>query len=327
MDNVRLNYEDFLTVVKELLEKKSNEKYGAGTVVTVEKIYKANQSAKMVFCIREKFSNISPVIYTEKYYEEYKSGMEPETVVDRICREYDAGRCAVSMDTGSFAKWESAADHVYLRLVNTGRNEELLKELPHRDFFDMSVIYYLEFDNILVGNGTAMIFDRQLAAWKIKEDDLYRVAWENTYRKKGCQNKCLSEWMEELLIAQIRNADSEISHETAQKLAAEFRNSLYEMDKDPIYLMTNQDQFYGASVILFPDYLEEFAAKCGGNYYILPVSIHEVLLVSADSLDYVFLRDALEQINRDQEREEGIFLSDRVYCYDSMTGRIVEAED
>lgn len=79
---------------------------------------------------------------------------------------------------------------------------------------------------------------------------------------------------------------------------------------------TVEGAFMGASVIQYPGFMEQAAEKIGGDFFVLPSSIHEVLLIPDDgSADYHELAAMVQTINETQvapaER-----LSDNVYHYD-----------
>ena len=55
-----------------------------------------------------------------------------------------------------------------------------------------------------------------------------------------------------------------------------------EMKEKRFYYLTNSNIVNGAATILYPDILKTIGDKFQGNYFILPSSIHEVLLMKDD---------------------------------------------
>lgn len=53
----------------------------------------------------------------------------------------------------------------------------------------------------------------------------------------------------------------------------------------PMYIMTNEQEVNGASVLLYDNVLESFALEKKTDFYILPSSIHEVILVPSNKID------------------------------------------
>lgn len=84
-----------------------------------------------------------------------------------------------------------------------------------------------------------------------------------------------------------------------------------------LFALTNKYCFFGASVILYPGVLRQMAKKLGGAYYILPSSVHEVLLLAKDNDDTI--PKELQTIVREVNLTEAVstdFLSNHVYLYD-----------
>ena len=82
-----------------------------------------------------------------------------------------------------------------------------------------------------------------------------------------------------------------------------------------LYVLTNETQTYGASCMLYPNLLAEFADELASDLYILPSSIHEVLLLpttARDSDDE--LRHVVQTVN-DNQLPLTQQLSDCVYYY------------
>ena len=80
----------------------------------------------------------------------------------------------------------------------------------------------------------------------------------------------------------------------------------HEMDIDykemdsmlPLYVLSNQKRAYGARAILRTDLLQAFAMGAGRNLYILPSSVHELILIP-DNGNYSVddMRETVRTIN------------------------------
>ena len=79
----------------------------------------------------------------------------------------------------------------------------------------------------------------------------------------------------------------------------------------PIFILTNQSKTYGAAAMLERDVLEEIAAE-RGDLYLLPSSVHEVLLIPEKFGDPDLLRKIMKDMNARWNYEEEI-LSDEVF--------------
>ena len=96
------------------------------------------------------------------------------------------------------------------------------------------------------------------------------------------------------------------------------------MPGEPVMLVaTTRDSFMGASVIQYPGFMEQAAEQVGGDFFVLPSSIHEVLIIPDDGhQDYHELEAMVQSINQ-AEVAPADRLSDHVYHYD-QTDRVFE---
>lgn len=81
-----------------------------------------------------------------------------------------------------------------------------------------------------------------------------------------------------------------------------------------MYILTNEFKMCGASVIFYPNVLERAGKIIGDDFYVLPSSIHETILVRADK---IFSKDELTQMVREvnQQVDSEELLSNHAYFY------------
>ena len=90
-----------------------------------------------------------------------------------------------------------------------------------------------------------------------------------------------------------------------------------EEDKeDVMYVLSNRLRSYGAAVILYEDRLEEIGEYLGENYYVLPSSVHEMIIIAESAAPgQEELSDLVTEINTTQVDAEEV-LSNHAYYYD-----------
>lgn len=89
-----------------------------------------------------------------------------------------------------------------------------------------------------------------------------------------------------------------------------------------LYVASMPDMSNGAGVILYPDFMEKAAEKLGGDFFVLPSSIHEVLLLRDDgAIPLNDLKNIVESVNRTEVAVEEQ-LSDNVYHFDAAARRL-----
>ena len=140
--------------------------------------------------------------------------------------------------------------------------------------------------------------------WGVDEDELFKIALLNTQRLFRGSVMSMASVMMDLLSDRM---DDEYS--------SEFFDMVVSEDMVPMYVCSNNQKLNGAGVILYKDLLKQFAEKTGSDFYILPSSIHETLLVPvSDQMEVEALRSMVREVNATQVAPEEV-LSDNVYIY------------
>ncbi|MBQ0004340.1 MAG: hypothetical protein KBS68_00580 [Clostridiales bacterium] len=94
-------------------------------------------------------------------------------------------------------------------------------------------------------------------------------------------------------------------------------------DSDIMYVLSNQHYFHGATVLFYPDVKPRIAELIGENFYILPSSVHEIILVpESRSPKLNELRRMVLSANRDVVDPRDV-LSDKVFLYEKCSGMMM----
>lgn len=250
--------------------------------------------------IKKQEEQIAPTIYLDEYYDYYLKGEALDEIILRIREEYEWKISRVENYHFNLEKFEYVRDRIVYRLVNYEKNREILEECPHLRLYDLALTFRWVAHSDDVGISTAMVTNQELQAWEISINELLLAARENTPR---------------LFPAQVIDMD-EMIQKTGICISGD-ESSV------PMYIMTNQQEVNGASVLLYDDILEAFARKKRTDFYILPSSIHEVILVPAGRID-----DPSELFNMVADANKtvvalGDILSDSVYYYNRKKKQIV----
>jgi len=98
-------------------------------------------------------------------------------------------------------------------------------------------------------------------------------------------------------------------------------------DSPPIMVLTTESKWHGAVAIYFPEMRERISEVVSGSYYILPSSVHEMLIVPDKGL--MTARDMAEivrEVNEHMVKPEDR-LGNRVLYYDAERSRLLVAAD
>ena len=96
------------------------------------------------------------------------------------------------------------------------------------------------------------------------------------------------------------------------------QETLQESSEMPtFFVVTNTERVDGAGVIFYPEFMENMGELLGNDFFILPSSIHEMLILPDDGqVDAEMLRDMVKEVNAIQVAPEER-LTDDVYHYDT----------
>ena len=92
-------------------------------------------------------------------------------------------------------------------------------------------------------------------------------------------------------------------------------------DDDVLYVLTNNSKTEGAGVIFYPDVADTIYRNMPENYYLIPSSVHEWLVVSKNRTDKESLEEMVRSVNEStvDPKEQ---LSDMVHEYDPVLKQV-----
>lgn len=301
-----MKFNEFSESVREKLQSKCV----MGETVKICTVLKNNSKKLTGVIIKKNDTDLCPTIYLEDYFEEYCDGSSMESIVDEILRLSGQTHDIPYFSLEKFDNWDYMKDHIMYKLINTERNTEFLTQVPNREFLDLSVVYFFRIDNSAGAYATTVIHNEHMKMWDATEDDLYECAIRNTERMMPGKIKCMNDVIYDIL----RNDLSE--DEDFKGISEDIKNGRC-ID---MYVATNSDNMYGAGVMLDEELLKNFAGL-HGNFYILPSSIHEVILVPDDSgCEPDELINMVRNVN-ETEVDAVDVLSDDIYYYDINSGK------
>ena len=288
-----MKFEEFVEEIIENMQKRVPENY----LVQVQNICKNNDLKLTGLTIGDQNLNIYPTIYLEEFYKKYEEGVSFETITDIIWNTYCQNAPKGNWDTSRFIEWRNVKDIICPKIINYGANRELLNSVPYRKVCDLAVVYYAVVDICENGVASILLRNEHLKLWGKTEADLYELALENYRRIFSITSRNLDD-----IILELMNCKEDISFD---------ENTIV-----PMIVVTNNKKLNGAAAILFPDELQKIADKIGADLYILPSSVHEIILLSTDNTMTVDeLKETVRFVNSNELRQEEV-LSDNVYLFD-----------
>lgn len=291
-----MEFTNFTTLVQREVEKRAGENYR----VKLNDVMKNNGVVLRGITLMQDDSNISPTIYLNPYYDAYENGDTTiGTVIDEVIDTYERNKINRSIDMKFFLNYETVKSRIIFKLINTEKNRELLRDVPYIPFHDLSIVFQCLVSEERFGNASILIHNVHLQLWKVNARELYECAMENTPLLQGYELADMNTVLEEM------KALSGIDDEEIEDMQQEV----------PMYVLSNKSRINGASCILYKDILKDFAMVVDKDLYVLPSSIHEVILLPSDGTqESEQLKEMVREINQSQVEKEEV-LSDSVYYY------------
>ncbi len=294
-----------LTVFIDLIKERVQQRLGDTAEVRVRSVLKTNNVRLWGLIITEAGKNISPTIYLESFFEAYSKGTSVDAIVDAIVESYHSVPRELAVNMEFFKDFERVKEKVAYRLVHLESNKELLADVPFIPYLDLAICFYYAFGDTQIGEGAILIQRSHMEMWNTDEKELFALAQENTSKLYPTEIMRMRTLVEQIL--------------GGQELEV-----LEDMEPASMYVLTNKKRIQGAAVILYPEVLEHIAEKLEQDIYIIPSSVHEVILMpDRGNVDEMAVKDMIYEVNRTQLEPEEV-LSDSLYFYNRKDKRIIK---
>ena len=296
MENTKkMEYTEFKESLKNLVQEKSDD----DMKVEIVQIIKNNQIKSENLTYKSRDYNLFPSIRLEELYQKYQEyGMDwcvdMAVSILKNVKRIDEDQLMES--------WESAKGRIVVELIKESWNQELLEEIPYKAFLDLAVIYRIKMWECKSGDVVHTVTNEMMERWNITEEELYEAALVNL-QKEEFEIIGLHQVLKDMIEEHIDVEQKDEFHGWA-------------------YVFTNRSRIKGAAAMLRTDLLNRFAEAHGSDLFILPSSVHEVILLPAkEDENTAELRRIVRETNEEIVNEEE-WLSDEVYYFRRSTGGV-----
>lgn len=206
-------------------------------------------------------------------------------------------------------------ERLILQLLSINEIGQNLDQIPHCKIEDMVLICRFDLGAANDGRLTALVTNDLLNLYDIDEHQLFHDAMLVVESNRPSVINKMDDILLKLLL------------ETGEFIDMDWGSS-------PFYVASVTDECCnGACVICYPGFLDRAANKIGGDFFILPSSIHEVLLLPDNLPDNgmliketpEYLESMVREVNQTLAPDER--LSNFVYHYDSKAKIFETARD
>lgn len=294
--------EEFEKTVKWRIKDYLPEQY-KDAEVTVSPVMKNNDITLHGMAIRRPGETASPTIHLNGYYKDYISGKPLEDIfkemADSFMKHQEQAKTLPSID------FEAMKDKIFFTLSGVKTNQAILANSPHRVINDMAITYrVLAYDNGFE-KGSISITNSVMERMGMTEPELFTRAMEQTPQIMPSNFFSMEELFKDIPWIQ---ADEII-------------------EDMPLYVVTNDDKWYGAGAIFYPGVKEDIFKYLREEYYVLPSFVHEsIILPKSYESDIKYLKDMVHSVNMTEVEPQEV-LTDSVYEYDARANTITIAGD
>ena len=287
----KMEYMEFLNAVCDHISDKTDD-----VAVSIHTVTKNNGITLSGLTFSRKGYNASPTIYMENHYEEYLRGTDISEIGDRLLACYRENDMSARIDMTFFDRFESVKDRLFIKLINLNRNKGFLEEVPFEPFLDLAIVAYVRVHDKKIGDGLIMVRNEHIDHWGVDAKTVLEEAKKNTHDHDGFVLQHILDVLDN--VSGLGTAAGGIEH-----------------DEFPMYVATNSRKVNGAAVLTMKDKLREYAWVIGGDYYIIPSSVHELILLGRNGHKESYdINEMIREVNTTSLGPDDV-LADHVYIY------------
>lgn len=307
-----MGFEEFCEAVAENIRYYLPEKYQESRIA-LHTVNKVNLGSVESLSILPPGSNVSPTIYLRQYYEEYCDHKSMEMVLQDIADKYvEYSAVKIWDEVSEITEFSKAKDRLTVSMVNAKRNAEFLRSYPHQHFLDLAVMYEVVIASEVIGPGTARVTNEMLKLWGVSQEEVAKWAWENKLKNDP---------------PVLYSKDHALVHFLTQGNVpiVNLFDEKADVSDCECFCLTSRGFVDGASSILYSEKLEQIREILGEDYYLLPTSVHDFMVVRKSfGLTRPDLKECLEAMN---DIEPLDFLSESIYEYIGEEKRLMICMD
>ena len=295
-----MDYESFKQEMAEDIKQKLYERGIDDVEVNFHNVEKTNQSYESMTVVQGG-SNIGVNFNIESAFEAYEhTGDYAGVLAESTLVIMNGLENMPVIDASELVNYETMKEKLSIEVISAEANAELLTKVPHENMEDMAVVYRFVLESNEDGRASILVTNDMIDRMGVTHEQLRTDALENAPEIRPAVIQGMNEVMREMMGPEVFEM-----------------MGIPEQTEEMMYVASVPDKNAGAGVLAYQEFMDQAAERLGGDFYILPSSIHEILLVP-DNGEQVAddLRDMVIQVNATEVSPDEK-LSDNVYHYDS----------
>lgn len=273
-------------------------------VISADTVIKSNDRALTGLTILKNGEQAAPTIYLEPFAEQVEAGHSMPSVLRQIAEIQTAYKGRVPMEVSELGNYETVRPMLSVQMCDPELNQEYLKDKPCTLCGELAAYYRIQVAADDKGIASVAVTENMMELWGITKEQLHKDAVQ---AESSRDPVCFYD-MEDLLFGGSEHPDNLLQ-----------RTEPLNIGFTPMYVLTNQSKTNGAGVLVQDGVLEKVGGLIGSDFYVLPSSVHEVLIVPDNgNMQLAELEDMVREVNATQVAREDR-LSDKVQYYDRET--------
>lgn len=308
-----MNYEEFKQQVVEQIKEHLPIEF-ADADVGIKQVTKNNDTIQDSLYINNGDEKISPVINLNDSFAAYEKSGDFEAELRTIANLRMNADPKLDMDVNSILTFDNVKDRIDCRMINAETNTEYLKDKPFKQIEDLALVYTVELGKNPDGIMSTVITDNLMSSWGISAEELDKVAMENLENSGTSRFSSMRDVLKDMMFPDMADDDP-------------MMDSILPPKEGPqMYVLSNNDKFYGAKFLADTGTLDDIAEKFGSDFLVIPSSIHECIIVPNDgSLESSVFDRMIHEVNSSSVPPKEI-LSEHAYMYDALEHELMRAD-
>lgn len=248
--------------------------------------------------VRKPEESIVPTINLDQALENISNEMDLKKVMEMMVKELLESE-RPDFDMNIVREYALAKENLFMKVVSVETNAESLDSIPHVIIEDLAITFHVMLKNDSDQVTSVAVRNEMLDIWGISIETLITDTLANVERIMPSKICSLAEMIGLM--------------------------GVFVPEENPLVICTNIQGSYGAAALFYPGVQAKLAKQVGGNYYVLPSSCHEVLILPEKECQVPAseLKAMVTEINATQVAPEEK-LTDSVYYYNAEAQMLIK---
>ena len=182
--------------------------------------------------------------------------------------------------------------------------------MPHQLKEDLAITYHVAVGKNQDGLSSMLITNEMMKEYGVTQEQIHEDAMKSSPRVMVPEVSSIGVLIDEIYqknILMLTPDEREMLLETLQESS----------EMPTFFVVTNTERIDGAGVIFYPEFMDNMGELLGNDFFILPSSIHQMLVLPDDGqVDAEMLRDMVKEVNATQVAPAERLTND-VYHFDT----------